>query len=196
LSQVNDLDKFIAKAIEFDHYVKAVIGKSVFYVSCVVTEENFATVKKVDETLTAAGVSFSPVHLKSPTGYYHYPEEIQAYINPRIAVTNVSKIKDFKSFGTLCYTGCKFFNIHWDGSVKRCFNYQWGLPDLGNIADSSFKPFDGPRPCYSPVCTCVTPANRNMIVFGEKNSSILLKPWRYILELRFKAARRLKRYFR
>lgn len=57
--------------------------------------------------------------------------------------------------------------------MVRCYNLQPSFY-LGNITKGTFKRFKGPRPCMARRCTCVVPANRNMIRFGNKAPTLTM----------------------
>jgi len=173
LSQVKDVDEFINKAFEFNNYKHKDTN---FVVTSVITEERFEKQKEIKKRLDTLGVKFSPQHLKEGGRFVEYLEEIKRFMNemqPETSPLNQIKGKNF--YGTICYTGYKFFNIYWDGNVYRCYNKQKNdIHKLGNIADGTFKPYKCPVPCLSESCGCVGPVAKNMIRFGEK-APVLLK---------------------
>jgi len=163
LTQVKDLDGFIEKAADFHAAKRPGTG---FCVSSVLVERDFDTLRGIEERLAERGVPFRYQVLRVNARFVRYRPEIEAYLAGKTPM-NTDVIRRHKIFGTLCHTGHLFFKIDINGDVTRCYNHQPHFY-LGNIARGTFRRFDGPTPCLSPRCTCVTPANRNMIRFGEK----------------------------
>ncbi|MBN1512365.1 MAG: radical SAM protein [Phycisphaerae bacterium] len=163
LTQVKNLDEFIDKAAEF-HAAKRPSTR--FCVTSVLIEEDFERLRRIEERLAERGVPFEYQVLRVRARFVRYRPEIEAYLADR-TLKRTDVIRKGSLFGTLCHTGHLFFKIDVNGDVTRCYNHQPHFY-LGNIARGTFRRFDGPQPCLSPHCTCVTPANRNMIRFGEK----------------------------
>lgn len=166
LEQVRSLDEFVEKAIAFN---AAKHPATDFVVTSVALEETFETLKGVSERLEAAGVRFAFQALKIDGQYVAYSNpEIEPYLRGRL-IDNTDMIRGLSLYGTKCHTGQLFFRVSVTGQATRCYNPQ-PLYDLGNVTDGAFKLFDRPWPCLSPVCTCTVPANRGMILYGQKAS--------------------------
>ena len=165
LTQIKDIDEFIENCGWFERYKSE---KTNFAVTSVLTEENFEHLKKIEQRLSKAGVQFRYQRIKLSGKYCDYSEEIEDYIADKL-ISNSENTFHFNSFGTKCYTGLYFFRILLNGNVVRCYNSQ-PIYKLGNIAANTFRPFKKVMPCGSKECTCTTPANRNMIIWGQKSS--------------------------
>lgn len=167
LTEVRDIDGFITKAIEFN---KIKNRKTNFTVTSVLTNKDFITLKKIENKLNENNIIFSYQIMKEKGRYVKYKEEIEKYIEDK-KIKNTENLRSFKSLGTICYTGYQFFNIQSNGDVLRCYNHQ---PNyfLGNILKGTFEAFSKPMPCFSKICTCTVPANRNMIQYNEKEKLI------------------------
>ncbi len=163
LSQIKSLDGFIDKAVEFN---AAKRPSTRFCVTSVLVEEDFDRLRRIEQRLAERGVLFEYQVLRVHGRFVRYRPEIETYLAGR-AMKTTEAIRHDSLWGTLCHTGHLFFRIGLNGDVTRCYNHQPYFC-LGNVARGTFRRFDGPRPCLSPRCTCVTPANRNMIRFGEK----------------------------
>ena len=163
LEQISSYKKFIEKAIAFNSMKHPTTD---FLVTSVCTEKNFDLLKNVANTLENEGIRFEYQWLKSEGKYVEYPQQIEQFISNKLIV-NLKNTKDAKLFGTLCHSGELFFRIDLDGSVRRCYNAQ-PLYDLGNINKGTFRRLKEAKPCMAKRCDCTTPANRGMILFGQK----------------------------
>jgi MoaA/NifB/PqqE/SkfB family radical SAM enzyme len=161
--QIKDKNKFLEKLIRFNLNKNK---NTQFSINSVLTEQNFHRLKKIERQLKENNLDFSYQILKQKKKFLNYSNEIENYVSGK-TMKNADAIRNFKSFGTFCYTGNIFFKIKLNGNVNRCYSRQKFFY-LGNIFDGSFKPFHTLRPCLSKKCTCVVPANRNLICFGEK----------------------------
>ena len=163
LGQISSYEKFIEKAIAFNSMKHPTTE---FLVTSVCTEENFDLLKDIANRIEIEGIRFEFQWLKSEGKYVEYPHHIEQYISNKL-IGNLKKTKDAKLFGTLCHSGELFFRIDLDGSVRRCFNAQ-PLYYLGNITKGTFRRLKEAKPCMAKRCGCTTPANRGMILFGQK----------------------------
>lgn len=166
LTEVKDVDEFIAKAAEFNRIKHPA---TVFLVTSVCLEEKFGELQGIAEKLEAAGVRFAFQALKVDGKFVKYSNaEIEQGIVDKF-VENTDKIRGADLYGTLCHTGELFFRVNVDGQVVRCYNSQ-PLYNLGNVTDGTFRRFTEAKPCLAARCTCTVPANRGMILYGQKAS--------------------------
>ena len=168
VSQIN-IDDFIKKAIWFNSIKNPRTG---FTVTSVAIEYNFLQLKKIKEKLGKEGISFKFQRLLHDGKFIQYPEHIEKYIAGCLS-RNTETIQNKSFFGTKCHTGELFFIIKPNGDAYRCFETQPGMY-LGNIAEGTFKRNSGPLPCLSFKCQCTVAANRNMILFDEKENPFKL----------------------
>jgi hypothetical protein len=167
LGQV-DPDKFIKKAVFFQGVKDP---KTEFTVCAVVTGDNFEELMSVRDRLGQGGVAMAFQVLKSGSEFTRYPEHIEREIKDSL-VGGTESIRGWKSYGTPCHTGQLFFVVKPNGRIFRCFSKKPWYNYMGNIRQGSFALYDGPRPCLADECTCVVPANRNMIRFGESSGAL------------------------
>ncbi len=181
LGQLKSVDEFVDKAVVFNSKKSA---STSFIVTSVMMEEDFQNLKAIEQRLTKRGVTFRYQVLKTRGKYFKYKAEVEKYINEKLCL-NIETIRDKNFFGTLCHTGELFFRIGINGDVFRCFNDQ-SCYYLGNISKGTFKRFAKARPCMAKRCTCTSPANRNMICYGEKaNKGDIFKTYVYHLPRNF-----------
>jgi hypothetical protein len=169
LGQV-DPDKFIDKAVFFQGIKDPATD---FTVCAVVTEDNFDELMAVRDRLGRGSVAMAFQVLKVGAEFYRYPEHIEKEIADSL-VGGTDSIRSFKSYGTPCHTGQFFFVVKPNGRIFRCFSKTPWYNYMGNIRQGSFSLYDGPRPCLADECTCVVPANRNMIRFGESAGTLAI----------------------
>jgi len=169
VSQIKSVEKFIKKAIIFNSIKNS---KTEFTVTSVVTEQNFDTLKEIENRLRNEGVKFNFQILKDGKHYTEYPLYIENYISDKL-ISNAKILRNKCYFGTICYTGKLFFKIDIKGNVTRCYNYQ-PFFNMGNLANGTFQQFAKPKPCLSLKCTCTVPANRNMIRYGRQSQKFNL----------------------
>ncbi|MBT6147062.1 MAG: radical SAM protein [Gemmatimonadetes bacterium] len=167
LGQVRSQDEFLAKCVEFNRSKSA---GTHFVVASVLTEDNFEQLKQIEQYLEREGVNFCYQVMRSAGKFVEYSTEIEDYISSRIP-PETQALRKHQLFGTLCRTGELFFKIEVNGDVYRCFMPQ-ALFSMGNITKGTFRRFTRPMPCTAHRCTCVVPANRNMILYGQK-----AEPW-------------------
>jgi hypothetical protein len=165
-----DPDKFIEKAIFF-RGIKDPATE--FTVCAVVTEENFDQLMSVRDRLMRGSVPMAFQVLKVGSQFTSYPKPIEEQIRDSL-VGGTESIRGFESYGTPCHTGQLFFVVKPNGRVFRCFSKQPWYNYMGNVRQASFSLYDGPRPCLARECTCVVPANRNMIRFGESAGALAI----------------------
>ncbi len=163
LNQVQSLTDFVGKCVAFNRLKSP---GTHFAVTSVVTEDNFEQLKEIERDLDREGVLFAYQVMRVGGRFVKYPPEIEEHIGASLA-TNTSSLRDHRLFGTLCRTGELFFKIEVNGDAYRCLMPQ-ALYSMGNITRGTFKRFARPLPCTSLICTCTTPANRNMILYGQK----------------------------
>jgi len=169
LEQVKNVDDFIKKAVEFQRLKNF---KTRFSVVTVLFEDKFPILKEVADRLDKENIHFSLQHYRvDGRKHYEYRDhKIKEFLESR-HVKNLDKIRNVNLFGTLCYAGSLFFSIGLRGEITRCYNRQI-LFRFGNVKKKNFKPIPKPMPCLSRRCTCTIPANRGMILFGQKANII------------------------
>ena len=167
LSQIKDMDAFIEKAGKFN---AAKNPKTDFFINSVIRKETFEQLVEIEKKLKSIGIKVFFQIYRDKSGFTKYDEKIEEYIADKL-IRNTNTIRGQDFFGTICYTGKWFFVISVNGDVTRCYNYQ-PLCYLGNIAKGTFKRFHKAEPCLSHQCTCTVPANRNMILYGQRASNI------------------------
>ena len=162
LGQVR-LEKFVDKAVWFKGIQHP---DTEFTVCAVVTEENFDTLINLRDRLKKNDVAWVFQVLKVNEKFVTYPGHIEQAIKDDLT-GGTDSIRNWKSYGTVCHTGHLFFVIKPDGRIFRCFSRKPWYNYMGNVRQPNFRLYDGPRPCLAEECTCMVPANRNMIRFGE-----------------------------
>ena len=167
LGQV-DPGKFVEKAVFFQGIKDP---RTDFTVCAVVTAENFAELTAIRDRLRRCEVAMAFQVLKVGSEFTRYPEHIEKEIKDSL-VGGTRSIRSWKSYGTRCHAGQLFFVVKPNGRIFRCFSKKPWYNYMGNIRQDSFKLYDGPRPCLVDECTCVVPANRNMICFGESSGTL------------------------
>lgn len=171
LTQLRSLDDFLTKCADFN---RSKAAGTHFVVASVLTENNFEQLQQIEQDLEREGVNFCYQVMRSGGRFVEYSAEIEDYIASKIPPKTQS-LRKHQLFGTLCHTGELFFKIEVNGDVYRCFMPQ-ALFAMGNITKGTFERFTKPMPCTAKRCTCVVPANRNMILFGQQAA-----PWETIL---------------
>lgn len=84
-----------------------------------------------------------------------YNQEIEQFMQNTKYKKNGYDVKKQKNiFGTLCLAGCNWVSINPLGDIRRCFEYQPELFELGNIKDGKIEFFDKPLPCLANRCSC------------------------------------------
>lgn len=157
LSQVN-IDDFKQKVVELadllkeNDYVK-------YSVRSVLLEENFDTLVDLDKELfekTNQNVEFQ--NLLVDKKEVIYSEKFEKYMQNRyldgVAYEKKYNPKYKHTFGKKCYAGKSWICIFNEGQIKRCFNEQYGLMDLGNIREGEVDFYKKPMPCVSDCCNC------------------------------------------
>jgi len=194
LSQT-DVESFTDRVLHFQSVKQPATG---FSVNTVMLPENFEELKNLYDELTESGITVNFQVLKAEKGFREYSDEIEEYIKDKtVKSTGLLRNKNF--YGRYCHTGELFFIIKPDGDCLRCYSQRALWNYLGSISDGSFARYDGPRPCLSPYCNCLLPANRGMIeyhtqsTFMERVSHMLregARGWRLELKNRRKGPRK------
>lgn len=165
LGEIGSVDDFIEKVLAFDARRNRATD---FSVVSVLVQDRFEQLKEVARRLAERGIGFSYQPLRVAGKYIRYSDEFEEFLRDK-SIPKTQAIRHKKLFGTLCHTGELFFKIEVNGDVVRCYNVQPSY-FLGNVTKGTFKRFDGPRPCLARRCSCMVPAGRNMIRFGERAS--------------------------
>ncbi len=160
--QIKNMDEFIDKAVWFQ---KAKPARTNFFVTTVLVEENFDSLCRIEQKLKEKGVTFKYQIQRVKGKHVRYPDKIEAYIKERDTENKSIRGKDF--FGTRCHTGQYYFIVDPKGDVKRCSMPQDGST-LGNVVRGTFRRLEKPEPCLAHRCICAAPANRQMILYGNK----------------------------
>lgn len=165
IDEVGSVDDFIERVVAFDARRNRATA---FSVVTVLVQEHFEQLKEIERRLSEKGITLSYQPLRVGGKYIRYSDEFEEFLREK-SVRKTEAIRHKKLFGTLCHTGELFFKIEVNGDVVRCYNVQPSY-FLGNVTKGTFKRFDGPRPCLARRCTCMLPAGRNMIRFGQRAS--------------------------
>jgi MoaA/NifB/PqqE/SkfB family radical SAM enzyme len=186
LGQLKNLEDFIEKAHAFNSIKNS---STDFTVTTVMSEDNFETMKKIEDQFKEKGVPFKFQIMKIGGKFVDYPDEIETHISRKL-IENTRELRGKNLFGTLCRTGELFFKINVDGEAVRCYSDQPYF-FLGNVR-GDFRRFTEPKPCMARRCTCTVPVNRNMIEFGNK-APLMTTTKEYVKGLWNNAAHVLKR---
>lgn len=171
VSQIRDLDKNIENVININEYLKSKREKHAgasgeVRIVSVLEEANFEILKLIEERLNKAGITFIYIRKILKGKILTYSDSIERYIKLREHKYNIDMLnaRKINTKRILCYAGSKIFHVLTDGTIIRCWSYQRkdGFQRFGNVKDpKSIKLFEGPKPCYSPVCYCQHPTARN-----------------------------------
>lgn len=156
-------DAFLEKAKKFRDLKGE---KTKFFVSAVVTPQNFCALQEIEKTLTAEGIELRLQRLKEKEKYTCYNKEIEEYLTAKQR-PEVKLLSREKTFSTLCDAGHLYFAIDVNTNVVRCQTRQ-PFFRLGNIRAKTFSRRVQPMPCLSSHCTCVAPVMFQIIHLGKK----------------------------
>jgi MoaA/NifB/PqqE/SkfB family radical SAM enzyme len=175
LSQIDSIKGFVDRA---DFFNRNKSSETKFFVTSVVTNENFEQLVEIESLLNERGIELQYQLLKvedenSKRYFDDYSDHVKDYIETRLQPHNrlAEEFSNRGCAGTLCYTGCYYFNIDSTGSVTRCVMEQED-GYMGSISDKDFKRFDSYKPCKASVCNCLIPYNRGMILFEKEPVNI------------------------
>jgi len=167
-SQINDIDEFIKKIIEFN---KLKNTNTIFIVSACLTEETFSDIKYLKKELMVHNIEVQLQHQRTTSQeYIKYPDELDKYIQNNETIGYIDFSRKMKSFGLKCHSGINFFVIEPDGEAHRCHTYNGIIHSMGNIKDNTFSTYNNVMPCLADKCTCTLAAQCGMIKFNEKNT--------------------------
>lgn len=173
LSQTST-DEFMRKLEQFVSMIKG--DERYSYMVCsVLKEENFEVLKSFNQELKEKfrqELLFQ--NLLENGKEVSYSKEIEDFLaSSNIKDANFEK-KNMQAyentFGTMCYSGCKWVLITPNGEIRRCLNPdQKGLSVLGNVKSGNINFLKGAKPCLSNRCICSISLCLNLIQFGKKN---------------------------
>ncbi len=164
LTQVRDMREFVENARWF---YAAKPSSAQFVVTTVGVEAALPQLRELAETFDAAAIPFEVAPLKDGMSFVKYSDpDFIRFLEAR-PLRNVEEIRGARMLGTICHTGSQFVRITLDGDILRCYNLQPRFA-LGNVSDGTFRWLEGPKPCLARHCTCVVPANRHMIEYGNR----------------------------
>ena len=154
LSQWKDIREFYAKLRQVLNLLEKENIQLSIRATCVITEQNFERVKKLDRAMNEKfpEVSFEIQREYHNSVYVIYSEEIEQFLKQRgldVPVESANKI-DF--YGQKCWAGSKFFYIEADGEVRRCYTNQFNKNSykLGNLLNiEEIKVYSEAMPCLS-----------------------------------------------
>lgn len=162
LTQIKNLDEFLAKAKEFSEYK----GNSNFIVASVLSDENCSTLREVSKFMKENNINFELQHMRIKNSFVEYQKEANEFIKE----FPISKIKEkSNTYGNICYAGQNFFVIYQNGECYRCYSSRFNkIHSMGNIKDKNFKIYNKPLPCLNKNCTCPKPIINNLIEYDNK----------------------------
>lgn len=167
-------DKFLSKLKELDSIINK-YDNCYYDVQSVVLENNLDDLKQIDKILNSEfGKNIHYQNLRENGENVYYDEKTENSIKAvKIKDQGFSKKKDIRwknINGTTCSAGLKFFIIKIDGKVKRCYEDQRGLDNIGNIKNpDKIKLLTRPYPCLGYKCNCPLPEELGLVNLGNRN---------------------------
>lgn len=176
LSQWGDMDEFYDKLRELDEFVKLDYPEIDMVLTCVVTDGNFAKVKKMNEVVKQR---FSHMAYRLQRVYYNgiyhmYTKEVEQFLQENKVDVPEERANNINFYGRMCWTGSRSFYIESNGDVMRCYTRQQNEDKyrLGNLSDyNNINLLEGPSPCIScenGKCVCYLHFEMCGFVLGEK----------------------------
>ena len=166
LTQIKNLDDLYDRLTWFKE--QSGLDYSDFQINCVLTEENFEEVIALREELKRYGFSLTVQRIFDKKDYCEYSQRVEEWLAIEKCIDiplNIVRGEGFCNVsGKPCRTGNKFFKIHINGKVARCFTWQTE-DSYGYLGDMSKTVEIKVLPDYTP---CFSIDNRCRCYFGFK----------------------------
>ena len=178
INEIKDLDNYINNIIEINNYLN---DRNKLRMVSVLEESTFSKIKYIYKIFTNNNVEYIPIRMIENSVFHKYNKEIEDFIDSfNHKFNNNMKInKQLKTDKIMCYAGNKLFHVLEDGTILRCWTYQYKRPEFnsfGNVKEaSSIKILNNCSECYSDICNCQYPTTYNMYYNKNTNKNYIMQ---------------------
>ena len=192
IDQIKNLDENIENIIKINNYLT---NKNKLRIVTVVEEKNFDKIKRINKIFNNNNIDYIPARMVEGSKLHKYPKEIEDFIDSFNHKFNndMKKNKQLKTDKIMCFAGNKLFHVLEDGTILRCWTYQYKKPEFdsfGNVKEpSSIKILNNCAECYSDICNCQQPTKYNMYYNKNTNKNYIMQKlawWIPVQDLRNK----------